>query len=306
MRAAVAYHQLGYQLLRPDRVGVGKGSELPQFLGGDLPLFSRLRVLRLIPGPRAHQFESAVLVKVTTVRVRHHFRKVPPVPSLFDAADLHRPAREVARGVVHLPGTLDLTQQEQLVNQAREIARSVAGTPVAMQQPLVGTGRMSVHVLPLGRFWQTRPYRLVREVAGHPVPAVPDNYQRLAEQALRRAAEISPELRPWATGFRAENALVNYYGPDATMGMHVDADETSSAPVISLSIGDTAIFRLGNTEHRNRPWVDTALLSGDVIVFGGPARRAYHGVPVVQAATAPENCGLREGRINITIRQVEP
>lgn len=268
--------------------------------------YTRSETLARDARPRAHQLKSTVLVKVNTVHDRHRFRKVPPVPSLFDAADLNRPAREVTRGVVHLPGTLDLTEQEQLVNQAREIARSVAGTPVAMHQPTVGTGRMSVHVLPLGRFWQTRPYRLVHEVAGYPVPAVPENYQRLAEQALRRAAEISPELQPWGSGFRAENALVNYYGPGATMGMHVDADEASNAPVISLSIGDTAIFRLGSTEHRNRPWVDTALLSGDVIVFGGPARRAYHGVPVVQAATAPENCGLREGRINITIRQVEP
>lgn len=228
------------------------------------------------------------------------------MPSLFDAADLPRPAGEVAAGVVHLPGLLNPAQQEQLVSQAREIARSVAGTPVAMHRPVVGTGRMSVHVLPLGKFWQTRPYRLVHEVAGHPVPAVPANYQQLAEQTLRRAVELSPELQPWAAGFRAETALVNYYGPGATMGMHIDADEASDAPVISLSIGDTAIFRLGNTAHRNRPWVDTALLSGDVIVFGGPARRAYHGVPVVRSATAPENCGLREGRINITIRQVVP
>lgn len=227
------------------------------------------------------------------------------MPSLFDAADLPRPAREVAAGVVHLPGLLSLEQQAQLVVQAREIARSVAGTPVAMRRPTVGTGQMSVHVLPLGRYWQTRPYRLVREVAGYPVPVVPANYQQLAEQALVQAAALSPELKPWATGFRAENGLVNYYGPGATMGMHIDADEASNAPVISLSIGDTAIFRMGNTENRNRPWVDTSLLSGDVIIFGGPARRAYHGVPVVQDATAPADCGLTQGRINITIRQAD-
>lgn len=227
------------------------------------------------------------------------------MPSLFDAADLPRPAREVAAGVVHLPGLLSRAQQEQLVVQAREIARSVAGTPVAMRRPTVGTGQMSVHVLPLGRYWQTRPYRLVREVDGYPVPAVPDNYQQLADQALAQSATLSPDLEPWATGFRAENGLVNYYGPGATMGMHIDADEASNAPVISLSIGDTAIFRMGNTENRNRPWVDTSLFSGDVIVFGGPARRAYHGVPVVQEATAPVNCGLTQGRINITIRQAD-
>lgn len=226
------------------------------------------------------------------------------MPSLFDAADLPRPVAEIAPGVVHLPGLLTLNEQENLVTQAREIARSVAGTPVAMHRPVVGTGQMSVHVLPLGRFWRTRPYRLVREVDGYPVAPVPAAYQQLADRVLAQAAEVSADLNPWSTGFRAQNALVNYYGPGATMGMHVDADEESEAPVISVSIGDTAVFRMGNTETRNRPWVDISALSGDVIVFGGPARRAYHGVPVVREATAPEGCGLPQGRINITIRQL--
>lgn len=226
------------------------------------------------------------------------------MPSLFDAADLTRPAREVAPGVVHLPGLLDPATQQQLVSQAREIARAVAGTPVAMLRPVVGSGRMSVHVLSLGQLWQTSPYRLVRRVDGVAVPPVPRNYQQLAEHVLAQAGPLSAELAPWADGFRAEAALVNYYGPGATMGMHVDADEPSEAPVISLSVGDTATFRMGNTETRSRPWVDLALLSGDAVIFGGPARRAYHGVPAVQPDTAPAGCGLHEGRINITIRQV--
>lgn len=226
------------------------------------------------------------------------------MPSLFDAADLIRPAREVAPGVVHLPGLLDLSTQQKLIAQARGIARSVAGTPVAMRRPMVGSGQMSVYVLSLGHLWQTNPYRLVRQVAGVPVPAVPRNYQQLAERVLATAAPLSADLGPWANDFRAEGALVNYYGPGATMGMHVDAEEPSSAPVISLSVGDTATFRMGNTETPNRPWVDLALLSGDVVVFGGPARRAYHGIPAVRPGTAPADCGLPEGRINITIRQV--
>lgn len=226
------------------------------------------------------------------------------MPSLFDAPDLPRPAREIAPGVVHLPGALDLPQQESLVAQARDITRSVAGTPVGMRRPLIGGGQMSVHVLSLGHHWATNPYRLVRQVAGHAVPGVPGNYQQLAVEFLRQAAAISPALAPWSEGFRAEGGLVNYYPPDARMGMHVDADEPSGAPVISLSIGDTALFRMGNTLNRHKPWVDVSLLSGDVIIFGGPSRRAYHGVPAVQPGTAPEGCGLREGRINITIRQV--
>lgn len=226
--------------------------------------------------------------------------------SLFDAADLPRPPREVAPGVVHLPGLLDLAEQAELVRQARALARAVMGTPVAMRRPQVGTGQMSVHVLPLGYFWQTRPYRLVREVDGHPVPPIPENYQELAGRVLDTASPYSANLAPWTRRFRAEGALVNYYGPGAQMGMHIDADEAADAPVVSLSIGDTAVFRMGNTATRNRPWVDTALLSGDAIVFGGPARRAYHGVPHVTAGTAPEGCGLTDGRINLTIRQMVP
>ena len=88
------------------------------------------------------------------------------------------------------------------------------------------------------------------------------------------------------------------------MGMHVDAFEESPAPVISLSIGDEALFRMGHTEARTRPWDDITLCSGDLVVFGGPKRFAYHGVVRVNDGTLPEACGLSEGRINITIRQV--
>ena len=88
------------------------------------------------------------------------------------------------------------------------------------------------------------------------------------------------------------------------MGLHVDAMEEAAAPVISLSIGDEALFRMGNTEGRTRPWDDVTLMSGDLLVFGGPARWAYHGVPRITPGTAPAGCGLREGRINVTMRQV--
>lgn len=86
------------------------------------------------------------------------------------------------------------------------------------------------------------------------------------------------------------------------MGMHQDRDERSSAPVVSLSIGDTARFRLGNTENRGRPYRDIDLHSGDLFVFGGPSRLAFHGVQKIYPGTAPLDCGLDSGRINITMR----
>ena len=86
------------------------------------------------------------------------------------------------------------------------------------------------------------------------------------------------------------------------MGQHQDKDERSLAPVVSLSLGDTCVFRFGNTENRNRPWDDIELESGDLFVFGGPSRLAYHGVPRTRPGTAPPEIGVR-GRLNLTLRE---
>jgi alkylated DNA repair protein (DNA oxidative demethylase) len=86
------------------------------------------------------------------------------------------------------------------------------------------------------------------------------------------------------------------------MGMHQDKDEVSREPVVSLSVGDSCLFRFGNPESRGRPYEDLVLASGDLFVFGGPARLAFHGVMKTYPGTAPAGCGLETGRINITLR----
>jgi alkylated DNA repair protein (DNA oxidative demethylase) len=86
------------------------------------------------------------------------------------------------------------------------------------------------------------------------------------------------------------------------MGMHQDKDEASLEPVVSLSIGDACQFRFGNTEGRGRPFEDVVLESGDLFVFGGPSRLAFHGVTKIFPETAPHECGIDSGRINITLR----
>jgi DNA oxidative demethylase len=103
-------------------------------------------------------------------------------------------------------------------------------------------------------------------------------------------------------GYTPDAALVNYYDHDARMGMHQDKDEHADAPVVSLSVGDSCTFRFGNSRDRGRPYEDVLLASGDLFVFGGPARFAHHGVTKIRPSTAPADCGLREGRINITMR----
>lgn len=213
---------------------------------------------------------------------------------LIDASLLPRPPQRVMAGVVHLPGFLGMDTQAALVEQARLISRSVAGTPVAMRRPAVGNGQMKAYLMSLGWFWATNPYRLVKEVDGYPVPPVPENFQEIADDVLRAAREVDAQV---GESIAVETALVNYYPPGAGMGMHVDSEERADNPVVSLSIGDEIVFRIEGE--------DVLLMSGDALVFGGPARRARHGVMGARGGTGPQGTGLTEGRINITMRQVE-
>jgi alkylated DNA repair protein (DNA oxidative demethylase) len=97
-------------------------------------------------------------------------------------------------------------------------------------------------------------------------------------------------------------ALINYYAQDAHMGMHRDLDEEDmNAPILSVSLGDTALFRMGGAVRRDRT-ASVKLASGDVLVMCGPARHSYHGVDRIYAGSSrllPQG-----GRFNITLRRV--
>ena len=102
--------------------------------------------------------------------------------------------------------------------------------------------------------------------------------------------------------------LVNYYAPTARMGLHQDRDEEDfAAPVVSISLGDACRFRVGGTA-RGGPTRSLKLSSGDVVVLGGAARLAFHGVDRLYPGTStlladwfPDG-----GRINLTLRRVTP
>jgi alkylated DNA repair protein (DNA oxidative demethylase) len=100
-----------------------------------------------------------------------------------------------------------------------------------------------------------------------------------------------------------EACLVNLYqGPKAGLGLHIDADEDAEdAPVVSISLGDTALFRLGGPTRKS-PTRSMRLASGDVVVLGGASRRYFHGVDRIYPGTSTLVPG--GGRINLTLRRV--
>jgi alkylated DNA repair protein (DNA oxidative demethylase) len=97
--------------------------------------------------------------------------------------------------------------------------------------------------------------------------------------------------------------LVNLYREGAKMGLHQDRDETARAPVVSVSLGDEALFRIGG-ETRKDKTASVKLSSGDVLMFGGVARRAFHGIDRIRPGSSTLVPG--GGRINLTLRRVTP
>jgi len=203
-------------------------------------------------------------------------------------------------GAVHLPDWLGPAEQRALVEACREWSRPPAGMRTVT---LPSGGVMSVRMVCLGWYWY--PYGYARTAVdgdGTPVKPFPPELGELARRAVADAYGSGLREITGGSGYAPDVAVVNHYAHGTRMGMHRDRDERIDAPVVSLSLGDSCVFRLGNTETRTRPWTDLELRSGDLLVFGGPARFAYHGVMRTLPGTADPALGL-EGRLNITVRQ---
>ena len=131
-------------------------------------------------------------------------------------------------------------------------------------------------------------------------------YQPLHPVTGRPWPDIPPTLLElWSRindGPPPESCLVNVYGAGARMGLHQDRDEKDvSAAVIGISLGDSALFRIGGPARGGKTQSVT-LASGDVIAFGGPARLAYHGIDRIRPGTSRLVPG--GGRISLTLRRV--
>jgi alkylated DNA repair protein (DNA oxidative demethylase) len=198
------------------------------------------------------------------------------------------------KGIRHIPGFLDRDRQEALVEAIRSVVvEAPLFTPV---MPRSGQP-MSVRMTNCGSLgWvtdQERGYRYqtTHPVTGKPWPAIPDMLLDVWKETS--GSDIEPEA-----------CLVNYYAPNAKMGLHQDRDERElRAPVLSISLGDACLFRVGGTRREDRT-VSFRLESGDVVVIGGESRLAFHGVDRIYPGTSA--LLKREGRINLTLRRVNP
>jgi len=201
---------------------------------------------------------------------------------------MHAPPPE---GFRYLAGYFDPAAQRALAEAVRGIVKEAPLYRPSM--PRTGQ-KLSVRMTNCGSLgWVSDVtgyrYQPLHPVTGAPWPAMP-------QALLDLWAEVSDFPHP------PEACLVNWYAPDARLGLHVDADEGEKrAPVVSVSLGDTAVFRLGGPSRRD-PTRSMRLVSGDVVVLGGQARLAYHGVDRILPGTSAL---LKEpGRINLTMRRV--
>jgi alkylated DNA repair protein (DNA oxidative demethylase) len=205
---------------------------------------------------------------------------------------------QIAPGVVLHRGFLSAAAQEEL---AREIVQVIARAPLyTSRMPKTGAP-MSVRMTncgPLG--WMSDKERGYRYEPRHPETGEPwpDIPAILLDAWVQLAAyPKSPQA-----------CLVNVYDEKARMGLHQDRDEADlCAPIVSLSLGADCRFRMGSArrEDETRSFV---LSSGDALVFGGPARLAFHGVDRILPAVAPAlpPAMLAGGaRINLTLRRVD-
>lgn len=194
-------------------------------------------------------------------------------------------------GLLYAPEYFDRPAQEALLSDIRKV---VEAAPL-FQPVMPKTGKpFSVKMSncgPLGWVSDISGYRYQphHPATGNPWPEIPETLLKLWQSVAAEAP--GPEA-----------CLINFYETGARMGLHQDRDEqTFDAPVVSVSLGDTATFRVGGTKRKD-PTQSFRLTSGDVVVLGGEARLAFHGVDRILKDTS--TLLKNGGRINLTLRRV--
>jgi len=196
------------------------------------------------------------------------------------------------RGVRHIPACLDRAEQEALLDDVRKVVQAAPLYTPTMPR----TGKpMSVRMTNCGELgWVTDRERGYRYQPTHPHTGLP--WPPIPGRLLLLWAAVSGwELPP-------EACLVNFYSDTAKMGLHQDRDEQDlSAPVVSVSLGDSCLFRVGEPRREGRT-TSFKLNSGDVVILGGEGRLCFHGVDRIYPTTS--TLLKNGGRINLTLRRV--
>lgn len=205
----------------------------------------------------------------------------------------------VTGDAVHLPDMLNLSEQQIIVSLCRDAAKQNGMHPQACNRE--GTVKTQVKILSFGCWWA-----LLDGYMPEVLP-IPEILVQVANRAIDAALpRYAPYILPGEE--HKYSAICQWYDPGKTLGMHTDDSEDrelleAGHPVVSLSFGDSCMFRFGAATPR-KIRDDIELRSGDAFVFGGRDRLSYHGVPRLLADTAPPLI-MKPGRLNITIRRAK-
>lgn len=196
------------------------------------------------------------------------------------------------KGFFHIPNHLDIYAQRALVDIIRDI---VIDAPLYRPE-MPNTGKpLSVRMTNCGSLgWVSDKQSGYRYQPNHPKTGKP--WPKMPEQLIQIWQELS------GTEYLPQACLINFYDTSARMGLHQDNDEDNlDAPVLSISLGDTCQFRIGQTT-RGGQTKSIKLNSGDIVVLSGESRLCFHGVDKIYPDTSP--LLKNGGRINLTLRRV--
>lgn len=189
----------------------------------------------------------------------------------------------------------DLLSQAEQASLVEAVTAAALVVPPARYATPYGKA-MSVAMTSFGAVGWTSDAAGYRYAPAHPSTGAP--WPAIPPRLLALWAELAdPETPP-------DSCLINVYGPEARMSLHQDRDEADPRfPVLSVSLGDTAVFRIGGTSRKD-PTRSVRLASGDVCRLSGPARLAFHGVDRILPGSSRLVQG--GGRINLTLRRARP
>lgn len=203
-----------------------------------------------------------------------------------------RPIREIFPGCLHVPDFIDLEWQQSVMDQLRAGAR-------LMVQPETPSGsKLSVKLWCYGDWWE--PYRY--SAPRLPMPSF------LIDLWVKALFHMPDKSQWYSVCDWPDTAIVNWYSPDASLGLHQDNSEApellaAGRPIVTISLGCTAIFKIGSHVGKMGPYQDIEVRSGDMVLMWGPSRLRYHSIVRVDPGTSP----LRQkgdGRLSITMREV--